>query len=125
AGACLVWLAFHRNLLPLAFPLLAGFALVGPAAAVGLYEMSRRREAGEAVGWGDAFGVLRSPRFGAILALALGHLAAFVLWILSAHVISQATLGDALPTSPWPFLPAGPTTPDACAIIAIGLPALL
>ena len=46
-GVLLTWMALDRNLLPLVFPVMAGFALLGPVAAVGLYEMSRRRELGE------------------------------------------------------------------------------
>src|SRR5262245_34423516 len=45
-GIALVWLTFGHEMLQLLFPLVAGFALVGPVAAVGLYEMSRRREQG-------------------------------------------------------------------------------
>lgn len=123
AGACLVWLAFQRELLALVFPLLSGFTLVGPAAAVGFYEMSRRREAGQPVGWGDAFAVLGAPRFRAILALALGHLVVFLLWILTAHLIAEATIGETAPTSAGAFAAAVLTTPQGWAMMAIGLPA--
>src|SRR4030095_15429434 len=60
-GILLAWVTFGYQMLPLLFPLASGFALVGPVAAVGLYEMSRRREQGITITWMDAFDVIGSP----------------------------------------------------------------
>ncbi len=98
-GLVLARFASQYDMLPLLFPAASGFALLGPVAAVGLYEMSRRREPGVKVGWADGFGVIRSPSFGAIVVLGLLLLAIFLLWLAAAQVIYAITLGPEPPSS--------------------------
>jgi uncharacterized membrane protein len=97
AGLLMARLAFSYDLLPMLFPLASGFAIVGPVAAVGLYEMSRRRELGEHVNWLDAFGVLRSPALGSILGMGAILLALFGLWLGAAYEINLAVMGPGAP----------------------------
>ena len=120
-GIALAWLTFGNEMLPLLFPLASGFALVGPVAAVGLYEMSRRREQGISITWADAFGAIRSPGFGAILVLGLVLLAIFLLWLLAANVIYQLTLGPEPPVSIATFARDVFTTSAGRTMIVVGV----
>ena len=120
-GMALIWAAFHQNALPLVFPLISGFLLIAPAAAIGLYEMSRRREAGLPASWGDAFAVLRSPRIGAMLVLSVGLFALFLTWLVVAHMVFLLTLGPDLPASVAVFLSEVFTTPAGWAMMLSGI----
>lgn len=119
-GGALAWVAFQNELLPLLFPLLSGFALIGPLAGVGLYQMSRQRESGADVSWATAFSILRSPALAPILALGVILLGLFVGWLVAADTIYALTLGPEPPASVAAFLSAVFLTAPGWAMIVLG-----
>lgn len=120
-GGVLAALALKGNFVQLVFPTLSGFALAGPVAAVGLYEMSRRRQKGEQTSWLAYLDVIKSPKFGGILILSLFHVVVFLVWIMSANLIFDATLGPEAPVSISAFVKDIFTTGAGWAMIIIGM----
>ncbi|MFC3076801.1 DUF2189 domain-containing protein [Phenylobacterium terrae] len=121
AGLLIATAVFQNRLTPLIFPLVAGFALLGPLAAVGLYEISRRRERGEPVSASTPLAVLRSPAIGDILRLGALLVAIFAAWLVAAWAIYAATLGPQPPASIGAFASEVLTTPAGWAMIVIGI----
>ncbi|MFN3590695.1 MAG: DUF2189 domain-containing protein, partial [Thermaurantiacus sp.] len=74
-------LAFQQTLFALIFPLAGGFALVGPIAAAGFYELARRREQGQDTTWFHFFDPMRGPQRFPLLMLSIVLAGLFLMWM--------------------------------------------
>jgi uncharacterized membrane protein len=120
AGVAIALWTSGANGWPLLFPLVSGFALIGPIAALPIYEMSRRQELGLDTNWRAAFGVLRSPAMPSIIAVGVFLLALFTVWLMIAQFLYESLFGPGSPATFTDFLNEVFRTPQGQVLMLWG-----
>ncbi len=116
-GGGILYAALRLDALWWLIPAMGGFPLLAPFAAVGLYEVSRRRESGEPLSWRAVLGALKGRGDDQLLMMGGIIFVAFSFWMILAHAIFAIFVGESGIGSGTAGLLL---SPEALAMLAVG-----
>jgi|SRR5579884_2617782 len=120
-GVAAVVMTTNKPLMPYFFPVVAGVGLLGPIAAVGFYELARRREDGHGDhNWSHFFDVVKRPAADDMAVVAGLLLLIFLGWLLAAGALYGLLFGFWTPASIGDFVTTIFTTVNGWALIVLG-----
>lgn len=120
-GLAAVVMTTNRPLMPFFLPVVAGVGLLGPIAAIGFYELARRRDKGEHANWSHFLDFRKRPAADDMGIVAGLLLAIFALWLLAAGALYVTLFGWSTPDSVASFITMVFTTPRGWALILLGV----